>query len=360
MASTAEAKPTETAEPPEAQTSDALPTSAESTAIPAPTGMDPVASLTSMWSSWMTPLTNESTPQGQAENLNVPHNDWLTGAGKMWETAVADMGTKLKEATSGVDTKAIGEQVEFLKKKSGRFVEDVSKSVQSIQINPEEISKRASVISTQTRAVFEQAGESLERSRKEALEIFIDADARENDQLKVAPWDAAALPENERPYADALRQEMLKIVVDSIYSKKRRMHLFLSDDEQREDFKFDMSANSGMAMAALDADKNMRRLRAGLVPGKMTEDKFWTVYFYHVHRVRQALVANEGVIPEQERETEDEDPATLFADDAEDEELAAFDSTAPNASTAVESLVPKDKDGKRNWDDEIDAIFDDE
>lgn len=285
----------------------------------------------------------------------------------MWESAVNDVGSKLKEAADGVDTASLGQHVNVIRQKSVGFVEDVSRNFQNINLNmnQSELSKRAEVISNSTKNLLDQASQTLQKSHQEALHIFVDADSSTSPPIpkpSVSPWDKAALPPSELQYADNLRQEMLKIVVDSIYSKKKRIALFLSDVANANNFKFNFDENSGMALAALDADTNMRRLRAGLVPGKMTEDAFWTVYFYHVHRVRQALVANNGVIPEPPVDEDDEDPAALFGNDDEEEELAALDSVAPANASSEQTFtnVKPSADGKRNWDDEIDAIFDDE
>ena len=283
--------------------------------------------------------------------------EWMAAAGSMWEGAVADVGSKLK----AVDTAALGEQVAVIRHKSGRILEDVSRSVQSMNLSLDqgELQKRAETITTSTKQLLEKAGQSLQQGRQEALEIFVDAEGREEGGGGgVPPWDERALPEGERKYADALRKEMLKIVVDAIYSKKRRTELFLGGAADREAFEFDFDGKAGMAMAALEADSNMRRLRAGLVPGKMKEDEFWNSYFFHVQRVRQTLLANDGVMPEEER-VDDEDAAALFADDGEDEELAAL--AGPAANGADEGAKEEEaENGKRNWDDEIDAIFDDD
>lgn len=293
-------------------------------------------------------------------------NGWLAGAGKIWESAVKDMGSKLKSAAEGVDTAALGEQVAVIRQKSGRLMEDMSKSMQSINLSldQDELQKHAEVISSSTRELLDKATQKLEQSRAEASEIFVDKGSLRGGQVGVAPWDVNTLPKEERKYADALRREMLKIVVDCIYSKKKRTELFLSGVAERERFDFRLEDKAGMAMAALEADGNMRRLRAGLVPGKMKEESFWKTYFYHVHRVRQALVANDGVVPEVQGEgVDDADPAALFGEDGEDEELSGgLESSAGREGAGGGSDKRERKadveDGKRNWDDEIDAIFD--
>lgn len=328
------------------------------------TKLDPLAQISSMWSGWLSPPSDTDATR-TATDATRAASEWWQGAGKMVETAMRDVSTKISEASKSIDTAAVNEQVNVIRERSGKFVEDVSKSMQNINLNIDqsELQKRAEVISSSTRELFDKASQSLQQGHQEALEIFVDESPNQaSEAVSVAPWDTSALPEGERKYADTLRQEMLKIVVDAIYSKRKRTELFLSDAAQSQGFSFELAKNEGMARAALDADKNMRRLRAGLVPGKMNENAFWTVYFFHVHRVRQTLVANEGVMPAQQTDDEDDDPAALFGDDDEDEELAALDappktkpSPAPPDNTS--STTP---DGNRNWDDEIDAIFDDQ
>lgn len=347
---------------------------------------DPLAAIGSMWTGWMSTasvpdgpdMPDTATPEerDQMASAATTANEWLEGAGRVWESAVKDVGSKLKSAAEGVDTSALEEQVDVIRKRSGRFVEDVSKSVQNINLSLDqaELQKRAEVISSSTRNLLDKASQSLSQGRQEAMEIFVDADpnstssgsAGRGGNISVSPWDRAALPQSEHKYADSLRQEMLKIVVDSIYSKKKRTDLFLSGVAESNKFEFDFNSKSGMAMAALESDKNMRRLRAGLVPGKMKEDLFWTTYFYHVHRVRQTLVANQGVMPEISTE-DDEDAAALFAEDDEDEELAALDSPLSRPAAPTVKMGSNDTqktkasgDGQRNWEDEIDAAFDDD
>lgn len=302
--------------------------------------------------------------------------DLFQGAGKMWN----DMSASIKDAAENVDTGVINEQVTVFREKSGRLMEDVSRSVHSLNLSLQntDLTKSAEAISSSTRDLLDKASQSIEQGRKEALEIFVDkgdaiAPPTNAREMTAAPWDASALPENERKYADTLRREMLKLVVDSIYSKKKRTALFLSDAAHKNGFQLDFAKNAHNAMAALDADTNMRRLRAGLVPGKMKEDVFWLTYFYHLHRIRQTLVANNGDMPESLGEEDDADEdALLFGDDGEAEELAALEGLPPAAGVETEVSGKADGsdggagtgvdsgDGERNWEEDIDAAFRDD
>ena len=318
----------------------------------------------------------ENTQSGtDAPSTTAPSSSptsWLSDAGKLWETAVRDVGERIRSVE--LDASAFERPVAQLRDASGKFVDGVSRSVQGINLSldQEKLQEGAANFQNSTRELFGLASEQLQRGTREAMELFVDAPADEqgsaSSQPKCPPWDPSMLKEDERKYSDALRTEMLKIVVDSIYSKKRRTELFLSQAAQKAQFKFDFESNSGIALAALEADINMRRLRAGLVPAKMKEDDFWDNYFYHVERVKRTLRANNGVMPKDSVD-DDVDAATLFAEDGEDEELAVLgESKTSNAKGDIEGTrktqddaVVKDSSkltDSRNWDDEIDAIFD--
>lgn len=359
---------------------------------------DSLAALGSLWAGWMAPQqsapvdpapveprvrdsTTSDTPastnaeqtsaqaqeqaQAAAAAAAAAASDLLSGAGKMWQSAVHDVSATIKATAQNVDGRALEEQVTVLRQKSGRLVEDMTRGVQSLNLN---LPSGAEAIGASTRNLLDRAGQSLREGGREAMEIFVDADDTKTDgnvgNTAPAPWDAAALPEGERAYADALRREMLKIVVDAIYSKKKRIALFLSNAAERERFSWDAEKGAETARASLEADRNLRRLRAGLVPGKMKENEFWRMYFYHVHRLRQALIANNGVLPEGDGEGEDdEDPAVLFGE--EDDELGAptkeqAGETTVKAEAEADGKASETKDGKRNWDDEIDKIFEED
>lgn len=340
------------------------------------------STLNSMWSSWMSGNRSTLTENKQVKEKESQGdgdgqaggssgggigNEWLTGAGKMWESAVKDVGYKWKEATENVDTAMLGESVEVVRKKSVRLMEDVSKSVQNIQLglDGEELQKKANELGNSTRQLLDRGMKTLEMGRSEALEVFVDEEKKTGDIDGKPPWDEESLPEGEKKYADALRREMLKLVVDGIYSKKKRTELFLSNVAEKERFEFVMEDNMGMATAALEADGNMRRLRAGLVPGKVKEEEFWKSYFFHVMRVRQTLVANNGVMPETDGDgLEEEDPEILFGEGEvtkRDDQDGDIGNDKIDTNEGDGGGHDGDDDGKkRNWDDEIDAIFDEQ
>lgn len=392
--------------------------------------LDPLSAISSMWSGWLSAPAapaDKAPADDPSTAANAPPsaaNDLLQGAGKMWN----DFGATLKDAAAGtvasVDTSALNQQVDVFRQQSNKLMEDMSKSVQSLNISlPSttdiDLSRSAEAITSQTKHLIDKATNTLEQSRKEALEIFVDdddantnqsnpnpnttqtddhssaANSAQTTQKALAPWDPDALPERERKHADALRREMLKLVVDAIYSKKKRTALFLSDIASKRGFQpFDLTTHSAEAIAALDADTNMRRLRAGLVPGKMKEDTFWTTYFFHVHRIRQTLLANDGVMPEGSGiAEEDDDDDDLFGDgetnsptlssaqqpdapavkaDLVELGASAKASDSTNSGNTVDAAEPAANDSNqaepaqsedkateaRDWADELDKAFD--
>lgn len=415
-------------DPSSTETPSTAATTETTTTAAVPTPVDPLTALSSMWSGWLSPSPSSTTSattgtqqqqtpssltttEDAAAAATAAASDLFEEAGRMWNDIGATLKGAAADTVASVDTSKLNEQVDVLRQQSGKLMDDVTKSVQSLNItlpsaNDIDISKSAQVITSQTRDFIDKASQSIEKGRKEALEIFVDENETlpeqqtttttsiENNNISsntskpFAPWDVAGLPESEKKYADILRREMLKLVVDAIYSKKKRTNLFLSDIAHKRGFQFDINLHSAQAIAALDADKNMRRLRAGLVPGKMKEEVFWTTYFYHVHRIRQTLVANSGVMPDVNEE-EDDDDDDLFGDDnvgksgnggvagrehskdnddvaADDNEIKGDDKERKN-NDSVDSGEKKkedggdgDDDGKgRNWEEDIDKAFDD-
>ena len=59
-----------------------------------------------------------------------------------------------------------------------------------------------------------------------------------------------------------------------------------------KEFVVDLEARAEEAMAALHANEQLAALRFRLVPGRMTEEAFWRVYFY-----RQAQLDGAGNAP---------------------------------------------------------------
>lgn len=345
---------------------------------------------------WWGSLMGMTKSDGEKPNKDGDgKNDggWLGGVGKAWEEAgevMKGVGDKLMATVESVD---LEEKSRKLREEGAKLVGEVTEGMKKVELKEmldgEKLRGEAERLGREGRMWWGKAGEAVGNKTREMREILLDDGNKdkvarskvEGEKECTAPWDENILPEKERAYATKLREEMGRIVVDAIYSKKKRGDLFLNGTSLRAGYKFDFEGNAGMAKGALESDGNLRRLRAGLVPRKIKEEEFWDAYFYHVDRLRRELVANNGELVEATGEDE-VDP--LFAEDDEEEEevLAPLGAPGPrpklqplpqkgdsNSDAGVEGKAqskPEIEDdsstlgGKRDWDEEIDKIFDDE
>jgi hypothetical protein len=317
--------------------------------------------------------------QSSPDLVGLNPNGWLEDAGKMWETALRDVGERMEAVK-------LEETVAGLRDSSTSFLDDVSKNIQNnLHLDADALRQRADELQTSTRVLLANASEKIHERTREAMDIFVDKGDQERNSSAGhppgpaghAPWDKASLPEAEHKFADKLREEMVKLAAESIYSKKKRTDYFLSGAAQRANFKFNTDADAASAIAALEADQNMRRLRAGLVPQKIPETTFWDEYFYQVSHLRALLVANNGIIPVVESMA-DSDEKVLFGDDDDEddddyEEIESLDRTGASSTTrpkperivvpstntvAAGSKSDGDRSIVRDWEGEIDALFD--
>jgi BSD domain len=314
------------------QTQPAPTTTQPRTASLPPADENPVGTYLSTWLSAVSAAATNVTssvapPQPDASGATAQAPQWMTEAGRMWNSAVRDVGGRLEAVR-------LDETVGAFRDTSSLFIDDVTKNLSTAIGDPEMLRERTAQIEMSAKGLLASASEQFQTRKKEALELFVDApsasagtaagsDRRHpaDEQAGLAPWDEATLPESERKYANALRAAMLKLVVDAIFSKKKRTTLFLSASAATASFSYDADANAAAAIGALEADPNLRRLRVGLVPQKISERLFWDEYFYHVRRLRTALVANAGVIPPVD--DDDEDDALFGDDDNDDAEVLA-------------------------------------
>lgn len=333
---------------------------------------------------------------------------WLSSAGKIWDSAVKDVGERLEAAQ-------LDKRVDSLRETSSTFLSDMSKNIHSNLhgVDSNVLRRRADALESSAKDLILSASEQIQSRTKEALEIFVDQEnisgagtgkksglnllgighgsSNSVEHVGPAPWDVAALPPAEQGYADAVREHMLKTVLECIYSKKKRSALFLSGNAAKNSFVFDMESRTAEALAVLEADKNVRRLRSGLVPQKINEQEFWNEYFYQVNRARCALVENKGIIPDFDDDNDVDDAALFGDDDDEEEEIAPLEAPvlppvrkqstqADKAlSDTLRAALPAIADAKasekaestaveskqhvsegRDWENEIDALFDSE
>jgi len=152
-------------------------------------------------------------------------------------------------------------------------------------------------LETATRAATEAvASIDAKKIQHDAEQLLHDASAVMSDPVKdnaselKAPWEM--LGEDDQKYADAMRDALLKMTVDCVYSKEQRVQMFLGGVESTHMESFEITPeNERRVRGAVLHDANLSRLFAGLVPRHIKhEEVFWGRYFYHVDRIHKSLV----------------------------------------------------------------------
>ena len=324
--------------------------------------IDPIASLQSLWtnlpwggtqtSSRSTAAANPTATNGTSSTQLKPQ-EWLAGASTMLSGAMQNAveGANAAVAAAGeavakVDRTALEDGLTHLREASDQLVRDVKSGVVALSEDAKRTDASPSAIIA-----------SIKTQTQEAMQLFTDTPTAASSEKRnaSAPWDVEALPLNEQQYATALRERMLKLVVDAIYSRPRREALFLSGSAAADGFTFDADSEPERAMAVLEADPNVKRLRAGLVPAKLKENDFWAEYFWHVRHTRRLLLAHDGKLPTTNDDVEVfEKPEGAKEEEGDTKKAAASEKSVPRTPEK-----PKTEDGtEKDWDKEIDEIFD--
>ncbi|KAF2882886.1 hypothetical protein ILUMI_23272 [Ignelater luminosus] len=92
---------------------------------------------------------------------------------------------------------------------------------------------------------------------------------------------ASALP----PWAGCANEEALKEECLSLSTDKRN---FVRSPPAGVDFQFDYDVSYPVAMAIMEQDPNLEKMRFDLVPKIISEENFWKNYFYRVSLICQA------------------------------------------------------------------------
>jgi hypothetical protein len=91
----------------------------------------------------------------------------------------------------------------------------------------------------------------------------------------------AAVP----PWVGYNEEETMKTQILALSSDKRN---FLRSPPQGVQFHFDFSTSYAAAMATLEEDPNLQKMRFELVPRLISEEMFWRNYFYRVSLIKQS------------------------------------------------------------------------
>jgi hypothetical protein len=82
-----------------------------------------------------------------------------------------------------------------------------------------------------------------------------------------------------------------------------------------------------VATALLETDKQLSRWRWDIVPGKITEERFWKHYFYRVHLLMDSFKGAELNVPKKEEKNVEEEE--------EEEDLVIINDYAPQEDAPI-------------------------
>ncbi|CAF1168609.1 unnamed protein product [Adineta ricciae] len=91
------------------------------------------------------------------------------------------------------------------------------------------------------------------------------------------------------PWVGYKEEEEIK---KQILALSQKQCFFLREPPPGANYNFDMATYYPVALATLEADENLKRMRFELVPKKITEEAFWRNYFYRVSLIKQSTQLN--------------------------------------------------------------------
>ncbi|KAJ8979901.1 hypothetical protein NQ317_017524 [Molorchus minor] len=160
---------------------------------------------------------------------------------------------------------------------------------------------------------------------------------------------STALP----PWVGCSNEEALKEECLSLSTDRRN---FVRSPPAGVDFQFDYNVSYGIAMAIMEQDPNLEKMRYELVPKVISEENFWRNYFYRVSLICQAnelsFMSREGGDSQSATETYTADQ--LVEEDWEKEleaELQDYEMISEQKPTNSKS---------DNWEQEIEEMLQEE
>ncbi|EKX32333.1 hypothetical protein GUITHDRAFT_166723 [Guillardia theta CCMP2712] len=205
-------------------------------------------------------------------------------------------------------------------------------------------------VANETKTLFSQFGSSLEESfNKKTAEAKSGSEGDVSFDKIGAPWVTSHL--GLKPFEADMKASMLKITEGSDEEVKARLKERVPDD----DFTFDFLEPSctKRAMAALEADANLKKARHKLVPSKIKEEDFWRSYFYKCEMIVQSYLK---MCVESKRTRENTSSTTRYPDPTDnlDFEGAEFVSDEPVNKPATSAGTSATKtDSGLSWEEEM-------
>ncbi|CAG8440462.1 3451_t:CDS:10 [Ambispora gerdemannii] len=203
----------------------------------------------------------------------------------------------------------------------------VSNAVKDVQIPNNATTRRLSLFATSAFSsvasitqIIQQKVEETTKNIQSEHEAFVKQVKEESIEpnsgtVGLPPWEGL-------PNEDELKKQMLAL------SKDKRN--FLINPPENTNFQFDLNIYYQTAMAVLNADPNLNRMRFELVPSQVQEPIFWRNYFYRISLIKQTAL---GSI----------DSATLASEVylKSDEELAKETTSSSSTSTSTSINIAK-------------------
>ncbi|KAJ8918686.1 hypothetical protein NQ315_015006, partial [Exocentrus adspersus] len=172
-----------------------------------------------------------------------------------------------------------------------------------------------------------------------------------NTATPLPPWVGCA---NE----EALKEECLSLSTD------RRN--FVRSPPAGVDFQFDYDVSYGIAMAIMEQDPNLEKMRYELVPKVISEENFWRNYFYRVSLICQAnelsFMSREGDSQSAtETYTSDQliDSASKDMHEFVSDTLQASSEDLVEVQEGMKKLVLGSKSKEEEWERELEAELQD-
>ncbi|KAJ8950324.1 hypothetical protein NQ318_021184 [Aromia moschata] len=171
---------------------------------------------------------------------------------------------------------------------------------------------------------------------------------------------ATALP----PWVGCANEEALKEECLSLSTDRRN---FVRSPPAGVDFQFDYNVSYGIAMAIMEQDPNLEKMRYELVPKVISEENFWRNYFYRVSLICQAnelsFMSREG---DSHSATETYTSDQLIVDSANkdvhefvSDTLQASNEDLVEVQEGMKKLVSGSKSREEDWEKELEAELQD-
>lgn len=203
-----------------------------------------------------TPLSAESV-KGSPQQKDDDDNSSATGGADSGPQSIAETPTEEKDSQFGnVQSKAIAGAKSF-----GNFLYSA-------------VNKAGKTVSEASAKIKKTVEENsiLGEFNKEQ-EAFLKTQAANSTASALPPWAGC-------PNEGALKEECLSLSTD------RRN--FVRSPPTGVDFHFDYEVSYPVAMAIMEQDPNLEKMRYELVPKVISEENFWRNYFYRVTLICQA------------------------------------------------------------------------